>query len=1016
MTVFHVIRVGLTCFVVGLCLSIPSAKAQYRFDSWTTDRGLPQNSVYSTAQTPDGYIWFTTLDGLVRFDGVRFKVFNKSNTENFFTNRLRNIFAEEDGALWIANEKAGLTRFQNNQFKTFTTADGLSSNDIHYVQKDLDGSLMVFAINGMSRTRDKGISFNVERRQDIREYKIWVSSSGIRWEINKDGLFSTDKNGQTTRFDLPFDPVPGEFEETFNFSALVSLFEDKDGSFWVGTPGKISKLHNGSYTTFAAENGVPASRIRFIGHGSQGDFWLATEKNGVCRLSGDRFTCFTTANGLSSDNVTNIFLDRENTVWFATENGGINHVSRQIIEPVSKANGLAATNVYPILQDRSGTFWVGSFGALAKYENGKVVNYARKDGLIYDLVQSLFEDRDGTLWAGSVGGVQRFDNGKFIDFTEKLGLDIGEPNFWDIHQTADGAMWFATDNGLFRHADGKTTYFSTESGLPSNDIKVIYETRDGTLWFGTTGGVAVLKGGQFGVFTEKDGLAGNFVRSIYEDEEGLLWFGTYDSGLSLYRDGKFTKFTAENGLFSNGVFAILPDVRGNFWMSSNQGIYRVSRQQLVDFADGKLASVVSTAYNKSDGMLSTECNGGRQPSGIRASDGRLWFPTQDGVAIVNPDAVPFNPLPPPVVIEGATVNGKPITDLDSAIVMQPGQTNLSISYTGLSFIKPEQVRFRYKLEGLDDDWTEAANRRDVFYPYLPPGNYVFRVMAANSDNIWSETAAAINIEIIPAFYRRWWFITFCLFALGGVGFLLYKRRVDQLQTARLAQEEFSRRLIDAHETERRRIAAELHDSLGQSLAIIKNQAVFGSQTSVDLNAAKEQFEQISNQSARAIGEVREIAYNLRPYLLDRLGLTKAVKSMLKKISEVGAIYVHSDIDDIDGVFPAQTEISIYRVLQESLNNILKHSEASEARVSIKKNGRIVSIKIEDNGCGFDARPSNYDVHSTMAGERTGFGLFGMAERIKILGGTHTIESEIGKGTIVKIDLTMPGTDGTNGPF
>lgn len=981
------------------------AAAQYRFDSWTTDKGLPQNSVYSITQTPDGYIWFPTLDGLVRFDGVKFKVYNKSNSGNLTTNRLRNIFVADDGSLWIPTENAGLARFQNNQFRTYTTVNGLPSDNILDVQRNPDGGLLIITSDGISKTSDNGTSFTNGSRRDFRTFKTYVGHSGIVWEINNGGLFATRSDGQMERFKLPFEPRPAQFDETFDFNTLISFFEDKDGSLWFGADSKLFRLQNGEFSTFTSRNGMPPSFIKAIARDGSGDLWIGTEKDGACRFAADRFKCFDTGDGLSSNDITHIFLDRENTLWLASNNAGINRVTRQIIEPISAAKGLARVNVYPILEDRSGTFWLGAFGALSKYADGKVVNYTKQSGLLYDFVQSLFEDRDGTLWVGSLGGVQRLENGGFVDFTERLGLNIGEIDFWDIYQTADGVMWFATANGLFRYEHGKTTRFSTENGLPSNDVKLIYEARDGMLWFGTAGGAAVLRDNQFVSFTEKEGLAGNFIRSVYEDEEGFLWFGTYDSGLSLFRGGKFTKITTENGLFSNGVFAILPDSQGNFWMSSNQGIYRVNRRQVIDYADGKLPAVISTAYNKSDGMLSTECNGGRQPAGIRASDGKLWFATQDGAAIVDPEAVPFNPLPPPVVIENVTVESKPLNNLKSVVVIEPGQSGLQISYTGLSFIKPEQMRFRYMLEGLDEDWTDAGNRRDVFYPYLPPGDYVFRVMAANSDNVLSEHAAEINIQVLPPFYRRWWFIFLCAMAIGGIAFLLYKRRFNQLENARFAQEEFSRRLIDAHETERRRIAAELHDSIGQSLAIIKNQAVFSSQTAKDLDAAKEQFERISNQSAQAIGEVREIAYNLRPYLLDRLGLTKAVRSMLNKISEVGAIDVHSEIDDVDGIFPAETEISIYRILQESLNNILKHSDASEAKVSIRKNGRYVILGIEDNGQGFEVRQRS-DIHSTRAGEKLGFGLLGMAERIKMIGGTQTIESEIGKGTIIKINLKV----------
>ena len=257
-------------------------------------------------------------------------------------------------------------------------------------------------------------------------------------------------------------------------------------------------------------------------------------------------------------------------------------------------------------------------------------------------------------------------------------------------------------------------------------------------------------------------MTGNHIRSLFEDERGTLWIGTYDSGLSRFAGGKFTNYKKENGLFSDGVFQILPDDRGNFWMSSNQGIYRVSRSELEEFAAGKRKTIISTAYGKSDGMLSTEANGGGQPAGIKMRDGRLWFPTQNGVAIINPASVKTNPLPPPVVIEDARIDNETVGNLPKQIEILPGQENLEIDYTGLSFIKPEQVRFRYRLEGLDEDWTEAGNRRTAFFPHLAPGEYTFRVIAANSDNVWNEKGAALKIVVKPPFYRTWFFLLACV--------------------------------------------------------------------------------------------------------------------------------------------------------------------------------------------------------------------------------------------------------------
>ncbi|MCY7347697.1 MAG: hypothetical protein LH614_15950, partial [Pyrinomonadaceae bacterium] len=752
--------------------------AQYRFDSWTTDNGLPQNSVYSIAQTSDGYLWMTTLDGLVRFDGVRFTVFNKSNRKNLPTNRLVKIFAEADNTLWIGTEESGVVRYRNGEFQTFTTADGLPSNRVEEIQKDTDGSLLIFTQTGIVRFRDH--RFSIEREQNFRDYKIYIAPSGTRWEMDKNGLRSVSKDGRETRYDLPFDIQRISSDRVSNYFSFVEMLEDGEGALWFSAAGNLFKLKDGKVLIFTAKDGMPPSLITVLAQNRQGDIWLGTEKDGACRLAENRFVCFDTEKGLSSNYINDIFSDHEGTLWITTYEKDFNRVTKQIVTPLSTAAGLFDKNIYPILEDLNGAVWIGSFSALSKYENGKITNYTRRDGLFYEFVQSLFEDADGRLWIGSLGGVEYLENGKFYDFTEKLGLPIGDYDFWDIHQDRHGAFWFATNKGVIKYDGATATRLRTENGLPGNDVKAILEAQDGTLWFGTYDGLAELKDGKFTAFTENEGMVGNYVRTIYEDDAGTLWIGTYDDGLSRFKDGKFTNYTTENGLFSNGVFQILEDASGNFWMSSNQGIYRVSRQQLDDFADGKITAITSTVFGKSDGMLNTECNGGRQPAGIKAKDGKLWFPTQDGAAIIDPEAVTFNPQPPPVVIESIKIDNIEQSagpNLQSAIEMQPNQNNLEIRYTGLSFIKPEQMQFRYRLEGLDENWTDAANRRTAYFSHIPPGKYTFRVIAANSDGIWNEQGAAIEIVVKPAFYQTWWFFVLCALAIGLLAFWLYGRRL-----------------------------------------------------------------------------------------------------------------------------------------------------------------------------------------------------------------------------------------------
>ena len=988
-------RLSEKLFVVfWLFLPLISVAAQYRFDSWTADNGLPQNSVYSIVQTPDGYLWMATLDGLVRFDGVKFTVFNKSNSKNLTTNRFINLFAEADGTLWLGAEESGLVRFKDGQFQIFTIADGLPSNQVQQVQKDLDGSLLIFTSKGLARWRDG--RFSVERQGDFRDYKIYVAPSGIRWEMDKDGLRSVAKDGSEARYDVPFAASDISSDRTFNYFYFVPMLEDAEGALWFAAAGALFKLKNGATGVFNANNGMPASLVRSLVQDRAGAIWLGTEKDGVCRFGeGNRAACFGTGKGLYSDNVRSLLVDREGTLWAGTNERGINRISPRVVESVSTAEGLAGKNVYPILEDDAGGVWIGSFTGLAYYKNGKITNYARRDGLLYEVVQSLFLDRDGRLWIGSVGGIEVMENGKFTDYTEKLGLSVGEVEFWDIHQDRAGVMWLATKKGLIKYTDGAAEILTTADGLPTDDVRIIHEARDGSLWIGCFGGLAHLKDGKITHLTQTEGLAGNHVRAIYEDAENALWIGTYDDGLLRLKDGKLTNYTVKDGLYSNGVFQILPDERGNFWMSGNQGIYRVSRRELNDFADGKLARITSAGIGKSDGMLNTECNGGRQPAGIKTRDGKFWFPTQDGAAIIDPEKIGFNPLPPPVVIESAMLDNAPPSTVNS-LTIQPDQGNLEIHYTGLSFIKPEQMRFRYRLEGLDENWTDAGARREARYPYLPPGNYTFRVIAANSDNVWNETGAAIRIEVLPPYYRQSWFVVLSLLFAVGIVFVLYKRRIWQLERERAAEQAFSRQLISSQEQERKRIAAELHDSLGQRLVVIKNLAVMFLNAKNGDKAEFQQVEAISAEASEAIGEVKEISYNLRPYQLDRIGLTKAIEAIIRSARAASAIEFSTKIDNIDDYFPRDSEINFYRIVQECVNNAVKHSAAKNAFVKIGRSETWIDFEISDDGCGFAAFQTE-----SKAG---GFGLLGITERAALFGGKVEIKSAPNQGTIVRMRL------------
>jgi signal transduction histidine kinase len=382
---------------------------------------------------------------------------------------------------------------------------------------------------------------------------------------------------------------------------------------------------------------------------------------------------------------------------------------------------------------------------------------------------------------------------------------------------------------------------------------------------------------------------------------------------------------------------------------------------------------------------------------VRARDGSLWFPTQNGVAFVDPARVPVATEPPRVNIESLLADFTPIP-LTSAAKLSPRQRNFEIQYTALSFTSPERIRFRYKLEGVDTEWVDAGARRTAYYSHVPQGKYRFQVIAASRDGAWNPLGKSIEIELLPYIYETWWFCTLAALAAAGVLYAGWRRHTARLNEALVSQQAFTHQLISRQESERERIAAELHDSIGQRLAIIKNLAVMFGANQQHGATGPAQLQEISSESSQAIREIRDIAYNLRPYQLDQLGLTKAIEAMLRKASQASGIAFAPALDPLEGRFPAESEISFYRIVQEAVNNILKHSSATQVEITALAGDGKVNLRIHDNGKGFP-RP-----FKTGEPFPEGFGLRGISERAEILGGEISIESAPGNGTTVSIEF------------
>jgi signal transduction histidine kinase/ligand-binding sensor domain-containing protein len=972
----------LSAFV---CAATGRVSAQYRFDSWTTDNGLPQASVNSILQTRDGFLWFTTFGGLVRYDGLRFQVFNAGNTKGLRSGRFIWLYEDRVGNLWISTEGQGVTRYKDEVFTTYTTADGLPSNQVWEMYEDAAGNLRAHTAGGLVQWADgtfKPATLGPGEHPDLARFQR--TSSAPFWYVSEGKLHKVEAGRPVLSLDV------GQYVNSF--------YEDRTGTLWIGTrQERLLTYKNGKLTQYAEKESYRRFPHIVFYEDQKGSLWLGTGDEGLFQFKDGRFIRYTTADGLAGNGITCIYQDREGTLWIGTP-GGLSRMTERLVTTYSAKDGLAADNVYPIYEDRQGQILIGSRYGLTRYSNGVFTDLGGQYNLgDHPWVTSLLEDRAGGLWIGTWGqSIKYVKDGKVtrVEPNGNAGLVVRA-----MIQDRAGNIWIGCTDGLIRSKDGNFTTYTSEDGLGGKDVSAIYEDRQGQLWIGTDAGLTRYKDGKFTPYTETDGVARSIVRAIYEEQNGSLWIGMYDNGLYRLKEGRFTHYTTREGLFDNGVFSIVEDDVGNFWMSCNLGIYRVRKSELNDLAEGRMKQVVSVPYNKRDGMLNSECNGGVQPSGIRARDGRIWFPTQQGVAVIDPRRVPVNQQPPSVVIESLNIDTEPVS-ARLPVELQPGQVNVEIHYSGLSFINPELVKFKYRLEGLDKDWVDAGTRRTAYYAHLPPGKYIFRVVAANRDGVWNVEGATMQITVVPPFWRTWWFISGAVLALTLAAYLFYQRRITQLKRAYRAQEEFSRQLIESQERERKRIAAELHDSLSQDLLIVNNRAALSLKFWDEPAKAREQIEQISGTVSQSIKAIRQITYDLRPHQLDQIGLTQALKELVERVNGSCRIKFTASIAPIDELYSADKAINLYRIVQEALNNIVKHSEARQASVVVTRNEREVLLVIEDDGKGFNIETAEGP------GKRRGFGITGLAERAGMLRAKLTVHSTPGQGTIVNLKLSV----------
>lgn len=946
--------------------------------AWQTDSGLPQNTVHSIAQTADGYVWVATEEGLARFDGLGFKIFDRQNTPALKSNDVRALLAAgKAGDLWVCTA-AGVARLSGGGWRTFTTADGLAGDDVASAYEDRAGAVWFATSAGLSRYAD-GKFTNFTKKDGLEGGGVLAvaeDAEGNLWVGTDEGLSRFSRGAFTTE-------TTGDGPTR----AVTAIALGGDGSLWLGTAAGLSRLHDGRPQTFTDADGLPNDRITALRAGGGGSLWVGTAA-GLARWHDGGFETFKGEDdGLSDGIVLSLFEDAEGSLWVGTESEGLTQLKDRKFTTYTTREGLPSDLVKSIYEDRQGGVWVGTYGGgLSLLKDGRVKTYTTDEGLASNIVLSLAEGADGALWVGTPDGLSRFEGGRFETYTSAEGL----PNDFvrSIYADRAGALWVGTRGGLARLKDGEFETYTTAQGLPDDFVGTIYEDAGGVLWVGTLGGLSRFEAGRFKTYTTRDGLSDNVVISIHGDAEGRLWIGTNGGGLNLFKDGRFNSFTTRDGLPNDTIYRVLEDGRGRLWMSCNKGVFRLDKSELEEFAAGRARSLNPVVYGTADGMRTRECSGGGHPSAWRDHAGRLWFSTIKGVARIDPEHMPTNTQPPPAVVEQVRVDGEAVAAAPD-LKLPPGRSRFDFYYAGLSFVAPEKVRYRYKLEGFDGDWVDGGDRRVAYYTNLGPGDYTFMVVACNNDGVWSSRPATFKFQLRPHFYRTYWFYALVLVGIGLLGWQLYALRLRQVRGRYAAVLQ-----------ERNRIAREIHDNLAQEILGISVQLEIVARTMAAApDAARRHLDRARALVRSSVAEARRYVWDLRSQSLDERDLPAALAEMTRRLTAESGVQTQFSVGGTFRPLGPQVENNLLRIGQEAVGNAVRHAQAKTVTVSLDFGTREVRLEVRDDGRGFDAE--GYD-----GGKGGHFGLVGMRERAEQMGGEAHVNSEPGAGTEVVVRVPI----------
>jgi ligand-binding sensor domain-containing protein/signal transduction histidine kinase len=957
---------------------------QYSHSSWTRQEDRLPGAITALAQTRDGAMWIGTELGLLRFDGVRFTPWQAPVGHSLPSDTITTLLAANDGTLWIG------------------TRDGLS----HWA----NGELINYETSPASPSSPTGPRPAPRTIMESQDHTIWVGFIGY----GSGGLCRVD--GKKLNCD--------------NASAVASpgvgsIFQDRSGNLWVGRPGSLSYSNHGTVHAYPLR---PVDMVTSIAEDRRGQVWLTTSSaGGLLRCEDGKLVPKTLLPPGQLFLPLALLSDRDGGLWIGTLGQGLFHLHEGRSDQFTHSDGLSSDVVRALLEDHEGNVWAATTNGLDRFREFPVTTLNKREGLAQDMVTSLFAAASGGIWIGTTGGVNRADGNSISPFDRRQGAPSGSIN--GLFEELAGGLWVASSSGLafgeptrFQPMDrslpqrfrsfiaaaqnGQDIWFSEpEQGLLRFHGHKIAEAQpwsqfhnqrawaieagheEGEVWLGfSPGGLAHWKNGNITRwYGPNDGLPQGTVVDLHLDRKGTLWIAT-QNGLSRLSGGHISTLTKANGLPCEHIQAMLEDDGGSLWLNTPCGAVRLTADDLAAWSVDPARRVRPALYDVSDGMQSNSGALGYSRHAAKSTDGRLWFAVGDGVAVIDPKHLPKNELPPPVTIEKITADQKDYA-VNSQPHLPPKTKDLEIDYTAFSFVAPDKVVFRYRLEGMESDW-HTSNHRQATYTNLAPGNYRFQVIASNNDGVWNNAGASLNFSVLPAFYQTVWFEPLCAALAILVLWCLYRLRLRQLRAQLKLR-------FDARLAERTRIANQLHEDLLQSIPGFSLQLDGLFKIVSDTERAKEMIRDLREQSDQWLHETRETVWDIRSPSLDDRSFLEALRDTAERIAKGKRVQVEIMVTGDHRPLPPNVAGRLLRITREATRNAIRHSNAGVIKLQVAfMEHNMLQVMIVDNGCGFDLEEGSRKMKH--------WGLAAMQDLGREIGAELKINTAPGEGTAIVI--------------